>query len=122
MTDEERYGQEIKTLLDNFKAKMKDACEETLSDLYQDIVHWAPLDADINYRNHLQDALSAEIQTDILKCDGSIYSWAATYRMNLLKKRKDELQNAIITQLQETVRNRDDRIRQLEERFSRGAY
>ena len=113
-----RYARECQRLVDSFKKRLQEVMDTAMHDYYQDVMAWADIDADINYKNFLHDRISDEIRRDILTPDGSIYSWAANYRTSLLKEHAQELQNAIIGQLMATIKQRDERLFELENRLT----
>jgi hypothetical protein len=103
MSDEERYAENVQRLCDNFRKSLAIQVDKAMSEHYQDVIHWAYGDGYTNYANFLRDRLSDEIQKDLLDIepDQGIYSWAANFRKKLLAKHREELQSAIVVQLEE---------------------
>jgi len=102
------FEQQQQELINEFKLKMKSVCESLLSEFYTDITPYAKTDASINFKNAIRDEVYNSLVNEIANEHG-MYSWAHTIRMALLKNHKDELQNKIIEDLQEKVKESDRR-------------
>lgn len=107
-----KFEQEQQRLFDSFKIKMKQVCENTLSDLYTDVVNYADTDAHINYHNFLRDEFRQSFVEEITSKNGH-YSWAHDIRMKILEQHKDVLQNKIITDLQDRIKSLEEQIEQM---------
>lgn len=99
-------------LLNNFQRQMKNICDDVISSFYTDITPFAETDATINFTNKLRDEIYNEIVKEIAS-EYSYHSWAHSIRMALLRDHKEELQNKIIEDLQEKLKQKDDTINQL---------
>lgn len=115
---ESEFVKEQQELIESFKKKMGEIAEDIIRKFYCDITPYAVTDMETNFKNYLKDKLMEEIRDEILTLD-SIYSWASSYRISLLKRHKEELQNAIISDLKEKLAVSIDRGNQLEERLRR---
>jgi len=111
---EDKFAKEQTRLIESFKRKMKDVCEDVLGTVYTDVSSWAPIDAHINFKNALWSEVYADFKKEITSEHGQ-YSRAHTLRMDLLKNHREEISNKIIEDLQEMVKSKDEHIEQLRE-------
>lgn len=110
------FEEQQQELVDIFKEKMKNVCEDVIGDFYSDVTPYAEHDATINFKNELRKEIYAEIVKEI-KSEYSHYSWAHSIRMALLKQHKEELQNKIIEDLQEKLKAAEQRYFELCKRY-----
>lgn len=99
-------------LIDRFKDRMKDACEDVLATLYCDVLNYADTDANTNYRNYLRNKFRESFRKEIAE-DYNHYSWAHDIRMLIYNEHKEQLQNKIIEDLQDRIKSLEDHIEQL---------
>lgn len=118
-TLEQKYGEEMQRLVDDFKNRLKNAADHVIGDFYADVTNYAATDAVTNYHNFLRDEFKEYLKTDILS-GGGHYSWAHGIRMELLEKHSGRLSNKIIDDLQEKLKSSESRYQQLME--MRGRY
>ena len=102
-------------LIDKFKAKLRDACDDVIGKMYTDVSSYATTDAHTNYHNFLRDEFAAELRQTVTVAEYGHYSWGARMREELLKKYPEQLQTAIIADLQSRIKSLNERIEQLEE-------
>jgi len=110
--DEKIFAQKTQDALDNFKEQMRSTAGQTISNFYANVIPFATFDAEINYKNKLQDKLMDEIKDGILKLDGP-HTWAQRYRTELVEKHKEELSNMVILDLQQQVKWLKDRLKEV---------
>lgn len=87
---EEKFNEGQQRLVDAFKVKLSKVAEETLSNLYTDVVNYAATDAHVNYHQYLQDEFQEVIFGRVTE-EGGHYSWAHSIRMKLLSDYPDAL-------------------------------
>lgn len=109
---EQKYGEEMQRLVDDFKNRLKNAADHVIGDFYADVTNYASTDAITNYHNFLRDEFKAVIRDEVL-IGGGHYSWAHTIRMELLEKHPGRLSNKIIEDLQEKLNSADERYNQI---------
>lgn len=110
------FEQQQQELLDNFKISIGRIAEETISKFYTDVTPYAETDASINFKNAIRDEVHDELVHEIAN-EHTNYSWAHSIRMALLKNHKEELQNKIIEDLQEKVKEAERRYYELCKRY-----
>ena len=90
----EEGAKEAQALMDKFKQNMLKVCEETLSDLYTDVVCYISSDHWCNYRNQLMDGFrnydnrKVQGEHDFAKIRESIYK---EYREELIPDLNQDL-------------------------------
>lgn len=110
------FEEQQQELVNNFKDRLKKEADDILSKFYTDVTPYAETDATIKFTNKLRDEIYNEIVHEI-KSKHTHYSWAHSIRMALLNQHKEELQNKIIEDLQEKVKESYRRYFELIERF-----
>lgn len=116
VTCEEEYAKAQQELIDKFKSKMKDACEDILGTIYVDCAQWAVTDAHTNYHNYLKEYFRESLLKEITE-EYSHYSWAHSIRKTLLEKYPEKISNKIIEDLNDRVKSLEEHIEQLRNRF-----
>lgn len=119
MMDQEiagKFSADMEALIENFKTKLKRVAEDTLNDMYTDVAIHAEYDSFRNFENHVRAELREDLRKEILE-QGSVYSFAASIRELLLKNHRNELQTAIVKDLQEKLRLSEQRNSELWKRL-----
>lgn len=112
MNLEDEFNKAQQALIDKFKVKLKNAAEVVLGELYSDVCNYAADDAHTNYHNYLRDEFKASLIREVTE-QYSHYSWAHSIRMELLKLHPEQLQNKIISDLQDRIKSLEEHITSL---------
>jgi hypothetical protein len=98
----EQGKKEGEKLIESFKEKMKDACEEILGEVYVDLMPHIESDSWLNYRNDMR----SELEREYFKNDDWLKSeeiWACNLRKAFYKQFKNELIDARVKDLEKEV-------------------
>ncbi len=112
---EQKFCESQQRLVDAFKQRLVNICNNTLGDLYADVLNYATTDAHVNYHNFLRDEFRESFKKEISEGYG-MYSWAHGIRMELLKSHADVLRNRIISDLEEKIASQERTIDELRSR------
>lgn len=109
---ESNFSEGQQAVLESFKRKLKDACDDAISSFYTDVTNFATTDAHTNYHEHMRNEFKESLRREVTEEYGH-YSWAHSMRMEILEKHKDQLQNKIISDLQDRIKSLNKHIEDL---------
>lgn len=105
---EEILAQEAEIYIEQFKVKMKRIADETLSQLYINLVHHIETDAWQNYRNDLRSVLSSQYARDEWLRDDHV--WAREFRARIVQEHRDALIDGLNQDLEKQVKHLQEKL------------
>lgn len=108
--DEEKLQKDAQEFMDSFRTKMKAIADETLGELYVNILPYIETDAWTNYREALRIELAHEYKYKTFK-----EPWAVNLRRAIFVENRDELTDLINKDLLKRVKDLEDRVREFEQ-------
>lgn len=107
--DSEKLEKEAQDFIDSFKTKLTKIADETISNLYVNIMPYAETDTWTNYREALRLELEHDYRFSIFKDD-----WAKNFRKAIFIENKEELAELISKDLLEKIKKLEDQIQEFD--------
>ncbi len=101
--DEEKLGIEAQAFIDKFKKKMRDISDETLGELYVNIIPYLHTDTWTNYREALRLDLEHEYKFSKFKED-----WAINFRRAVFVENREEISKFISEDILKRIKHLED--------------
>ena len=100
----EQGNQDALHLIERFKAKLQKCAEETISELYCDLVPHIETDAWMNYREEIRLAMSKQYG----ECLTNEELWARDFREAIFKEHRAELEKGLIADLTARIKSLEE--------------
>lgn len=103
-------------LIEGFKNRLKDACEEVIGKVYCDYLPHVESDSWMNYRNHMRDSMRGELIAEALDTKYGQYSFGFFVRKKIFDEYKSELISALNKDLEDELKRVKQELNQAYER------
>lgn len=101
--DEEKLVKDGQAFMDRFRNKMRDIADETLGDLYVNVMPHIEMDSWQNYRNVLRSELEHEYKFSKFKED-----WATNFRRAVFVENREEISKLIEADILKRIKHLED--------------
>lgn len=108
--DAKKLAQDAQTFLDSFKEKMRKIQDETLGELYANVLPYIETDAWTNYREALRLDLAHEYKFKTFR-----EPWAVNLRRAIFVENREELAKLINQDLLKRIKELEDRVKEFEQ-------
>lgn len=100
---EEKLQEEAQAFIDKFRKRMKDIADETLGELYVNVMPYIDTDTWINYREALRSELEHEYKYSRFKEE-----WAVNFRRAVFVENREEISKLIEQDVLKRIKHLED--------------